>query len=174
MTFATLTPKSDNSRVGREPRRTLLSAAIIWHYTCSQSDLKCVQRYQCPESPSTRWSPTSLAPTVLLTLRIVILRCEVSRATRGTRASKDDATSLHRIRMDLRDARPRLQGRGGHRAERAQAQHLSQSDRDHLHRADARRLFGDGHAADVSPLVLRQAVRARGRPLPRRSHRPRL
>ena len=50
---------------------------------------------------------------------------------------------------------------GRHRAGRARPRHLSQPDRGHHRRADARRLFLDRHAADVPALVVRQALRAR-------------
>src|SRR5262245_26213241 len=47
------------------------------------------------------------------------------------------------------------------RSRRARARHLPQSDRGDYGRADARCLFFHRHAADVSPLVIRQALRAR-------------
>ena len=49
---------------------------------------------------------------------------------------------------------------------RSRPRRLSQPDRDHLGRADARRLLLGRHAADVRPLVLRQAFRARRGALP--------
>ena len=52
----------------------------------------------------------------------------------------------------------------GDRRRRARPRRLSEPDRDHHGRADARRLFVDRHAAVLQALVVRQAVRpARGR-----------
>ena len=52
--------------------------------------------------------------------------------------------------------------------------HLSQPDRGHHRRADARRLFLDRHAADVPALVVRQALRPRRGLLQARHAQPRL
>ena len=68
--------------------------------------------------------------------------------------------------MDLREARDDLRGDPGDRRAGPRPRRLSQPDRDHLLRADARRLLRHRHAADVPALVLRQALRPRGDDVP--------
>ena len=65
-------------------------------------------------------------------------------------------------RLGLRHAVANLRRHRGDRGQRARARRLSEPDRGHLRRADARCLFLDRHAADVPALVVRQAFRPRG------------
>ena len=62
-------------------------------------------------------------------------------------------------RLEFRDAAAHPRRLRGDRARRARARRLSEPDRGHHRRADARRLFLDRHAAVLQALVVRQAFR---------------
>ena len=67
-------------------------------------------------------------------------------------------------RLEFRDAAAHPRCLRGDRAQRAWPRRLSEPDRGHHRRADARRLFLDRHAAVLQALVVRQAVSPIRRP----------
>ena len=90
---------------------------------------------------------------------------QVRRVTTATqelpKRAGSAAPAVRRAGVELRSDPQGLRRDGRHRAGRTRARHLSQPDRGHHGRADARRLFLDRHAADVPALVVRQALRPR-------------
>ena len=73
--------------------------------------------------------------------------------------SRAPTAAVRRRRVGLRHAPARPRRDRGDRARRARPRRLSQPDRGHQRRADARRLFLDRHAAVLQALVVRQAFR---------------
>ena len=92
----------------------------------------------------------------------------------ASQAQRQHAPAVRRGGVELRADPQGLRRDGRDRAGRARARHLSQPDRGHHRRADARFLLLDRHAADVPALVVRQALRPRRGLLQARHAQPRL
>ena len=106
-----------------------------------------------PEGDDSRWPP-----------------CEQE----ASQAQRQHAPPVRRGGVELRADQQGLRRDGRDRAGRDRARHLSQPDRGHHRRADARLLLLDRHAGDVPALVVRQALRPRRGLLQARHAQPRL